>query len=831
MNKLFTLSYGVILGSVLLLVGCGGGGGGNKSSPTAVSSVAISSSVASSVMPSSVSVSSSVSSSSSSNSSVSLIATSSSSSITAISSMSSASSIAPSSSSSSAIARLTIQGKVSTDALVGGVVKVSIGGRPFTADVDDAKNYSLVLDVPDSELAKPVSVIATGIGNEKWVVLAALLPSVSQLTDLAGADKLLTSAEYSGVNITPLTTAQYAEVINSHLPITSDAERKSALLSMHPTKSLEQAAALSRLLTDISVDLPIQVATTLDYLLNADLADAYLEILRLTRKSQLDSEIETIQDDSAQSFVSAKKIIGNYFLEAKNSRYLLTFNSDGTGVLRAGTIHSEILANASITAKFTWQRKAKTILLNIIDQANYRVSSITAIVADDEVVYRCDDSATSNNTETCTLLLKSIQLDLIDETEARHFAQLHIDISATRDNGVRVYDGEIQSQPARLIKLDDAISIASSDIIGFEWFSENYSFVFSADGKVKRTELRTKNTSSLNWVLDKSRIQIDGLDLWITHQDSSGFGVVHNDADNVYRTALIKRHVIALQDSDWIGRWTSYRNDLPVTAYDVLADKSWRDGFENGSLGNWSRVNGHTQTAISNGVWRMLRDLLAVHDGVHYFSVCQGVEAETPVGCYLSRDTRAANFDSRVFWNNWSFPAFNEQSGSGIWTYLYDRAIFADTPGGTFNGRVYSKVSPTRLYNERTDMILEMNDASANTISLCEYAVNDACRNKDKRTYERGLEIGLTLTTGGSLVYTMDYRDLDANIGLSTSISRSVDKVFMVPKLRAQELSVLPSSGYQLGSINGCGGTLSGSIYRIPALTSNCQITASFIKK
>jgi hypothetical protein len=729
------------------------------------------------------------------------------------------------------MARLTIQGKVSADALVGGVVKASIGGRPFTAEVDDAKNYSLVLDVPDSELAKPFSVTATGIGNEKWVVLAAYLPSVSQLTDLAGADKLLTSVEYSGVNITPLTTAQYAEIINSRLPITSDTARKSVLLSMHPTKSLEQAAALSRLLTDISVDLPIQVATTLDYLLNADLADAYLEILRLTRKSQLDSKIEAIQDDSAQSFVSAKKIIGNYFLEAKNSRYLLTFNSDGTGALRAGTIHSEILANASITAKFTWQRKAKTILLNITDQANYRVSSISAKVADDELAHVCDDSATSNNIETCILLLKSIQLDLIDETEARHFAQLHIDISATRDNGARVYDGEIQSQSARLIKVDDAISIASSDIIGFEWFSENYSFVFSADGKVKRTELRTKNISNLNWMLDKSRIQIDGLDLWITHQDSSGFGIVYNDADNVYRTSLIKRHVIALPDSDWIGRWTSYRNDVPVTAYDVLADKSWRDGFENGSLGNWSRVNGHTQTAISNGVWRMVRDLLAVHDGVHYFSVCQGVEAETPVGCYLSRDTRAANFDSRVFWNNWSFPAFNEQSGSGVWTDLYDRAIFADTPGGTFNGRIYSKVSPTRLYNERTDMILEMTDASANTISLCEYAVNDACRNKDKRTYERALEIGLTLTTGGSLVYKMDYRDLDTNTGFITSISRSVDKVFMVPKLRAQELSVLPSSGYQLGSINGCGGTLSGSVYRIPALTSNCQITASFIKK
>lgn len=729
------------------------------------------------------------------------------------------------------MARLTIHGKVSADALVGGVVKVSIGDHQFSAQIDDAKNYSLILDVPNSDLKTPFTAVATGSGIEKWVSFAALFPSVGALAKLAGADNLLTSAEYPGVNITSITTAEYAEIINNHFPISSDIDRKMALLGLHPTKSLEQAAALSRLLTDIGADLPIEAPTTLDYLLNADLSDAYLEILRLTRKSQLDAEVEAIQDDSAQSFVSAKKIIGNYFLEAKNSRYLLTFNNDGTGVLRAGTIHSDILAYAPITAKFTWQRKAKTILLNIVDQQTYRVSSITAKVAGDEVAHVCDDSSTSNSTETCALLVKSIQFDLIDETETRYFAQLNLDLSAIRDNSVVVYDGEIQSQSARLIKIDDTISIASSDIIGFEWFSGSYSFIFSADGKVKRTELRTKNTSNLNWALNKNRILIDDMDLWVTHQDSSGFGVVHTDKENVYRTSLVKRHAVSLQETDWVGRWTSYRNDLAVTAYDVLADRSWRDGFENGSLGNWSRVNEHTQTAISNGVWRMVRDLLAVHGDVHYFSVCQGIEAEIPVNCYLSRDIRAVNFDSRVFWNNWSFPVFNEQSGGGTWTYLYDRVIFADTPSGPLNGRAYSKVSPTRLFNERTDTILEMTDASANTIVLCEYAVNDTCRNKDKRTFERALEIGLTLSTGGSLVHAIDYRDLDTNIGLSTNISRSVDKVFMVPKLRAQALSVVPQNGYQLGSINGCGGSLSGSVYRIPALTSNCQITASFVKK
>jgi hypothetical protein len=727
------------------------------------------------------------------------------------------------------MARLTIQGKVAADALVGGVIKVSIGDRQFTAQVDDAKNYSLVLDVPDNDLGKPFGAIATGSGNEKWVTLAVLFPSVGALTELAGTDKLLTSAEYSGVNITLLTTAEYAEIINTRSAITSDVERKSALLSMSPTKSLEQAAVLSRLLTDISVDIPIQASTTLDYLLDVDLAEAYLEILRLTRKNQLNAEIEAIQADSAQVFVSSKKMIGNYFLEAKNSSYLLTFNSDGTGVLGIGTMRNEIWAYAGIATKFTWQRKAKTILLSLSDQANYRMNNITADVAGDEVTHKCDDTSTPNNTETCAVLLKSIQLELIDEADVRHLAQLRIDLKATRDNSFLVYEGELQPQLARLIKVDDSISVASADIIGFEWFGEYDSYIFTADGKVKKRNLQTKLTTNLNWVLNGNHIVMDGADLWMTHREASGFSLVYRDSNHLYRTSFVKRAPVTLQESDWVGRWTSYRVGMPVTAYDVIADKSWRDGFENGSMGSWSHVDGHTHTAISNGVWRMVRDVIAIHDDIYYLSVCQGIDTEASVGCYLSRDTRAVNFDSHIFWNSWSFPIFNEQGGDGIWTYLYDRAIFANTLGGELEGRVYSKVSPTRLFNKSTNTVIEMTAASSNAIVLCEYAVNDACRDKDKRTYERGLEIGVMLSVGGNLVYSMDYKDLDGKAG--SGISRSVDKVFMVPKHRAQKLLIFPSSGYELGAINGCGGSLSGSTYLLPALTNNCQITANFIKK
>lgn len=841
MNKLFSLHGGIIFSAVFALVGCGGGGGGDsKPSPTPASSSVVSSfnsiSVSSSSLASSTPVLSASASSvlvivaSSVGSSLTSSSSSKSSSISSSSLSSSSSSFVSSSVASSAIGNssLTVKGKVAADALVGGTVLAAIGSKQFTAQVGSDKSYTLVLDVVTADLQTPISLTATGAGSNKWVVLAALLPSAKVLAELAGTDKLLTEADFFGTNITLLSTAEYAEIKNMHSPVATDDERKSALLLLHPTKSIEQAAVLSRLLNDVNADLPVQTATTLDYLLDADLADAYLEILRISKKSQLVARVDGLRDDSAQTHVTAKKIAGKYYLEAKNSRYLLTFNSDGSGVISAETLHSELWGIARVATNFSWQRKDKTILINIADPLNYKVTSITANAASDELAHKCDDAATSGTKEECSIQLNSIKLDLVDESDFRYFALLRINLTATNDKGSIIYSDDLQPQTARLVSLAGNVAVSVADLSGFEWFNAYNSYAFSADGKVKITNLQSRVVNNTNWILDGNRIVTNGTDLWLTHWEPSGYSVVFNDSGTIYRTSLVKRVPVSMQESDWVGRWTSVRSDVPVSAYDVRSDKTWRDGFENGSKGSWVRTDAHTQTAVSNGVWRMVRDLLAIHNGVYYFSVCQGIEASTYIGCYLSQDTRAANFDSRVFWNTWSYPVFNEQGG-GVFNYLNNTVITSASLGGQFSGRLYPKVSAARLFNKATNTILEMTGASANGIELCEYALNDACRDKDKRTYERGLEIGLTASSGGYVNYAVDYRNLDTNA--STGISRSVEKVFMVPKNSPQKLTLFPSAGYKVDSVKGCDGSLDGSTYSIPALTDNCEIAVTFAIK
>lgn len=46
----------------------------------------------------------------------------------------------------------------------------------------------------------------------------------------------------------------------------------------------------------------------------------------------------------------------------------------------------------------------------------------------------------------------------------------------------------------------------------------------------------------------------------------------------------------------------------------------------------------------------------------------------------------------------------------------------------------------------------------------------------------------------------------------------------------SQSFAIAPNSGYEIVSVNGCGGTLYGNTYTTGSITSNCTVTASFKK-
>ena len=715
------------------------------------------------------------------------------------------------------------------DELAGGEVVFTIGAQTYKTTIDDSLNYSIALDIPAQDSAKPFTAIATGSGSDDWVQLAALYPSITSLVEKAGSDKVLNADEYFGVNITVLTTAEYAEIINRQLPIATDAERKAAILSLHPIRALEQAAMVSRRLTDININLPSQTQTTLDYLLNANLAETHLEALRITSKYELNNQISQIQQDPAQVHLSPKKITGKYFLEALNSQYLLTFNDDGTGQLVTGSINTTLpnsSASNEMNASFTWTRNGSNVKLDFNDVTKYRVADFNDV---DGNSHLCNDGSTSI-TESCDLIFDSIQLEIITEAGYRYIANLKVYVEAIRENdSVVLYEGAIGSQLARITSAEDAAVVAAADLIGSEWVSDKYTYVFTDDGKVTRKNLLSDTESTLSWTLENNHLVLDDAEFWLTHKEQSGFGIFYVDSKSAYRTSLYKRVTVNMAEADWVGRWNAVPEDLSSYTYDVNADKTWRDGFEGQSLGNWAVLTNHSQAALSNGSWRMIRDLVAIHNGKYYLHVCQGVEVTPfiPTDCYLSVQEKSAAFDTAIFWKTWSNPAFNEKTTQkplvSMWGYLF---VEDAEDLNSLSFRRYAAIASNKLFNPAQGTIFEMTSANANEIEVCEYPLNQSCNESNKRKYERGVEVGLSIGVGGKVDHLLPVHNLDE--GYFSTFGWNIDKIIMVPKGRAQILSITPDVGYEIDTVSGCDGNLVGNEYYIPSLTNGCEVAVSF---
>ena len=779
--KCRSLVLGILFPAALVLSACGGGGGG--SNPPSSSSV-----------PSS-----------------------------------SASSVSSSFSSGAANSQLTIQGKAVASALAGGEVVFTIGQKTFKANIDDTLKYSVLLDVPTEDLNVPFSAIATGSGVDSWVQLAASFPSVSALIAKAGSDTILNAEEFFGVNISVLTTAQYAEITARHSAIATDDDRKSALLESHSIRSLEKAALLSRVLTDIDVDLPKPAVTTLGFLLDLNLSDTYNEILRNTNNSELSEHIKALGENASVSYVSAAKLSGRYFLEALNLQYELTFNDDGTGRLNASTIDGKYYAGSSndiANVDFSWIRKSNQIKIQFAHPVTY---SNYDYRLEDGTVYNCDNFSTGE-VEYCDIAFNSIQLNIVSDTEFSIFTQLEINAEISGEYN-SFYNGVVSSAFARLISAENAVAITNSDLVGGEWIADHYSYVFNTDGTGKQINLLNKTESVVTWSINNKVINVGDVILLPISKSAVGYTMFLVDGRKVMRTLMIKRTPVVMTEADWVGRWTGSQMNEFANAYDVNANKTWADGFEAEVVGSWSVVDGHRQKAISNAAWRMDRDVLAIHGGKYYMSQCHGVlideENYNVANCFIAVVTRAENFDTNVFWGNWSYPAFNEKSNGDAWIPV-GGYVFTSDGSSQMMYKFYSRVSATKLFSMDDHSILEMTSATKHEIELCEYQVYEQCEEQNKRRYERGVQIKISRNSDGGSLY-MDYEG-QSYLGYFVTTGRHIDKAIMLPKNRAQVIRLAPNSGYTIESdgISGCGGVLIGLSYEIPALQADCELTVNF---
>lgn len=793
------LSLGLLIPLSLAITGCGGGGGGKKNPPPAPAP-ATSSSVSSPVNSSAMTTSSAPSSVGNSSTS------------------SSAASSLPSAQ------QLGIRGKAATSALSGGEVVFTIGSQTFSASINNAGSYEISLPLASIDQNKPFVAIATGSGNKNWVQLAAYFPSIKTLVEKAGEDKLLEASEFFGVNITPLSTALYAELLHTNSAPESDAQLQNALMDVQSVRPLEGAGLILRLLSDTSFKLPAPAVTTLEFLSDANLLETFKEISGLTQPGWIKNPIASMQSDSAQTFVPAQ-LAGSYYLETRNaSRYVITFNPNGTGQLSTGNFDEDYVlprSNYAVTTNFSWQQTGKKV--NII--FNAPVSYLVDTIRVPENFYSCDITSTSDIGETCDLQFKSIELDLIAGSETNSFASMRLTGTAFNGINAEVLNGQISEHIAQLTSFNNAPALDTNELIDYEWYTGEYGYLFRIDGSAQVTKLVDGSITQVDWSYENGRILIGSNSLWILNNHIAGYTVAEVVDSKVSKNLLVKRTPVDMQESDWVGRWIGHPQDMNAYAYDANADKTWNDGFEASVAGSWRVIDAHRQVALSNNSWRMDRDLIAIHDQKYYMNVCQGENKEEFAysGCYQTVLTRNQNFEGSVYWGSWSYAAFNETSYGTPWVSVGTATFYGTNPldMSVIDG---FRVSANKMFYPDSNTIIEMTAADKNSMELCEYPVFGSCSSSNKKTYERGVQIKLSEGAAALLFYA----------GFSSGSFFNAQPQFlnalMIPKdLTVQTLIFSRYPGFQIDTISGCDGTLyNGQQYEIPARTTDCEITVTF---
>jgi hypothetical protein len=706
---------------------------------------------------------------------------------------------------------VTIHGAVTTDLLIGGDVLITVGSQSFSTTVLSDRKYQANFVVANENVDTPVVIKVRGKNANNWVELASLLPSAQKIKTLAGDNRILESAEFIGVNISPMTTAEYAQINVREFPYSNDEQLTRALFNLSPLQQLDQAGLLHVLLTNLDYSLPKKVDTTLQLLLDVNEATAYLALINGINMFLVKSAIGEIKADDQQMRLSSVVINGEYFIESRGNAYFVKLNSDGTGRIRGNaapynSVPMTKYANKYIDADASWIRKGNAIKITP-DQPIYYGESPRAYF-DDDAFMSCG---------FCDLNLRSMTFVLISNSSVRVYADAALEFSF--DTIAGNVSEAIFDTTASMKLLDNKFNLEIESLVEKRLFAGAYTYSFNSQGTVAITNNITQVTQNANWSRNDNHISIDDgkIDMWLTGSNDVGFNVTQFSLDDVLPSTssrilsslLVKQDLISFSASDWVGKWFN-RNANPATNgfYEIYENNQWRDGYDVQVGSSWIALDGRVQIAES-ATRRIRRELLSMHDEKYYFSLCQGlISAPSPTGCSLEIVSKLNELSTPRFWSNSSNAVFYEESNEKLWRYSPTR-LYRDS--GIDN---QIRISENKMYSPNIGTIQEVISLSPNSIRICEYPVWSQCSNGKEYNLIRGLDIKLTKVGTGTvtLVETFD----------SGTVSIAVDRAFMVGKNRAIQLTV--SSGV----VSGCNGQQNVLVYNIPSLSSNCELTVTF---
>ncbi|HET6724638.1 MAG TPA: hypothetical protein VFH85_01360 [Gammaproteobacteria bacterium] len=247
---------------------------------------------------------------------------------------------------------IKLQGKVVDGPIANAIVTVTIGDKTYTATAADDGTYTLTVGAIDPDAF--ITINATGSGDQSNVQLVHIAGTFGALETAAGDDAVLDSSDSGTTDVTNVSTAQAAlmlEVNDGQAP-TDDATLTDLQKSVDGD-ALIQLATVIKLVIDEGVPLPDGVDNTMDLVTDTTAVDAVIDQADATDPNLFsDTMNEVLNDPAVATAFTKDNVPSQYFINRVggyvfgNRGYLLTFNQDGTG--------HDYGADAGVSAAFTW---------------------------------------------------------------------------------------------------------------------------------------------------------------------------------------------------------------------------------------------------------------------------------------------------------------------------------------------------------------------------------------------------------------------------------------------------------------------------------------------
>ncbi|QTL37585.1 leucine-rich repeat domain-containing protein [Pseudoalteromonas viridis] len=253
--------------------------------------------------------------------------------------------------------RLTLRGKVTDEPIQHANVSLRSGEKHFQAQASETGEYELNVELDEADINTMMTLEASGINTQSHVTLVSMLGELGNLVQAAGADSVLDAEEQFSVNVTNLTTVEYALIQQNEESVANHSELQRAKRNVDPEEKLALASTLKAVI-DHGYALPDGLASTLELARDLPKARALLRAIKAADPVLFRQIREDIKQDS--DLMQQVKFVpdGTYYLS--ESSYFngfaasLTFNSDNTGKLQS-----------TESTSFTWQQSGAQLQLNL----------------------------------------------------------------------------------------------------------------------------------------------------------------------------------------------------------------------------------------------------------------------------------------------------------------------------------------------------------------------------------------------------------------------------------------------------------------------------------